>query len=58
MLVLTRKMNESIVIDGRITVRVVNLQGGRVRLAIEAPRDVPVRRSELPILEPFARQAV
>jgi len=52
MLVLSRKENESIVIDGRITVRIVRVQGGRVRVAIEAPREVPVRRSELPAAVP------
>lgn len=48
MLVLSRKENECIVIDGRIKVTVVDIQGGRIRLGIEAPQDVLIRRSELP----------
>ncbi len=47
MLVLTRKLGESIVIDGNIVVEVVQIEGQRVRLGISAPRDIPVRRSEL-----------
>ncbi len=46
MLVLTRKKNESIFIDGRIAVTVSEIRGGRVRLAIEAPRDVRIERAE------------
>ena len=52
MLVLSRRENESIVIDGRVTVRILAVQGGRVRLAIEAPREIAVRRSELPVEAP------
>jgi carbon storage regulator len=47
MLVLTRRLDESIVIDGDITVTIVRVQGDKVRLGIEAPKDVGVRRSEL-----------
>ena len=47
MLLLTRKLTESIVIDGDIKVTVVEIRGNRVRLGIEAPKDVVVRRSEL-----------
>jgi carbon storage regulator len=47
MLVLTRKPNEEIVINGNIRVRVLGVQGGRIRLGIDAPPEVPVRRSEL-----------
>jgi carbon storage regulator len=47
MLVLSRKKNESIVIDDRITITVVEIRGDKVRLGIEAPRDVPVHRSEV-----------
>ena len=47
MLVLSRKKYESIVINGNIVVTVVELTGGRVRLAIEAPKDVPVHREEI-----------
>jgi len=51
MLVLTRKPNESIVIDGNIIVTVLEVRGDKIRLGIEAPRDVRVMRSELVPLE-------
>ena len=51
MLVLTRKKDETIVLDGRITVKVLQVKGSTIRLGIEAPREVPVRRGEL---EPIA----
>ncbi len=47
MLVLSRKKNESIVIDDRIVITVVEIRGDKVRLGIEAPRDVPIHRSEV-----------
>jgi carbon storage regulator len=47
MLVLTRREKESIVIADRITVKVVKIRGNRVRLAVEAPKEVRVRRTEL-----------
>jgi carbon storage regulator len=47
MLVLSRKQNERLVIDGNIIVTVVRVAGGQVRLGIEAPADVHIRREEL-----------
>jgi len=47
MLVLTRKRNESIVIGDDIEVRVLSFSGEKVRIGIEAPRDVPVFRKEV-----------
>ena len=47
MLILQRKAGESLLIGEDITVRVVSLDGARVRLAISAPEDVPILRSEL-----------
>ena len=47
MLVLSRKLNEKIVIDGGITVTVVKIDRNQVRLGIEAPGDVSVYREEL-----------
>ena len=47
MLVLTRKLNESIVIDGNITVTVVEVRGNRIKLGIVAPVDVPIMREEV-----------
>jgi len=55
MLVLSRKLNEKIVIDGGIVVTVVKIEGGQVRLGIEAPRDVKVFREE--ILETSKRES-
>jgi carbon storage regulator len=59
MLVLTRKLGEEIVIGDTIRVKVVAVQGDRVRLGIEAPRSVAVdrlevhqRRAEFQIVEP------
>lgn len=47
MLVLTRKVGESIAIGDGITLTVVKIDGNRVRLGIEAPRDVLIRREEM-----------
>ena len=47
MLVLSRKTNERIMIDGRITIVVVEIRGGKVRLGIEAPPEVKVHRQEV-----------
>jgi carbon storage regulator len=47
MLILSRKVNENIVIDGRIIVKIVRLDGENVKLGIEAPADVPVHRQEV-----------
>jgi carbon storage regulator len=47
MLVLSRKLNESIVINYDIVVTVLGVQGDRVRLGIKAPGEIPVHRQEL-----------
>jgi carbon storage regulator len=47
MLVLSRKKDESIVIDGNIVITVVEVRGDRVRLGIQAPREIPIHRSEV-----------
>ena len=47
MLVLARKVNQNIVIDGRITVKIVRLDGDVVKLGIQAPTSVPVHRQEV-----------
>jgi len=47
MLVLSRKTSEVICVGPNISVTVLSIHGGRVRLGIEAPRDVPVCRAEL-----------
>jgi carbon storage regulator len=47
MLVLSRKVGEQIVIDGNITLIINRIDGNRVSIAIEAPKDVKILRSEL-----------
>jgi carbon storage regulator len=47
MLVLSRKKNESIIINDNIKITVVEIRGDKIRLGIEAPRDVPVHRQEI-----------
>ena len=58
MLVLSRKTAESIVIDGQITVTLMAIDGNRVRLGIEAPREVPIVRTELKFRSPDGVPAV
>ena len=47
MLVLSRKKNETIIINNDIVITVVEIRGDKVRLGIEAPKDVPVHRQEV-----------
>ncbi len=47
MLVLSRKANETIVLDNAIEVTVLEILGERVKIGINAPRDVPIVRQEL-----------
>ena len=47
MLILQRKAGESLLIGEDITIQVISVDGTRVRLAITAPEDVPILRSEL-----------
>lgn len=47
MIVISRKVNEQIVINDEISIMVVEIRGDMVRLGIEAPREVPVHRGEI-----------
>jgi carbon storage regulator len=47
MLVLSRKLGEKVVIDGGITLTILEVERGRVRLGIDAPDDVRILRGEL-----------
>jgi carbon storage regulator len=47
MLVLSRKLNERIVIDGGIVITIVKIEGGQVRVGIEAPEHIKICREEI-----------
>ena len=47
MLILTRRVGESLVIGDDVTVTLVGVNGSQVRIGIAAPRDLPVHRSEI-----------
>lgn len=47
MLILSRKLNESIVIDGRIIVKILRIERDTVKIGIQAPTDLPVHRQEV-----------
>ncbi len=47
MLILSRKVNETVVIDGRIIVKVLRVEGEGVKLGIEAPAEISVHRQEV-----------
>ena len=47
MLVLSRKLGEKIFIGENICITVVDIDRGKIRIGIEAPRDVPIYRQEL-----------
>ena len=51
MLVLSRKVDEAIVIAGKVRVVVAEVRGDKVRLAVEAPRNVTVDREEVHLLK-------
>lgn len=47
MLILTRRVDESVVIGNDVTVTVLGVKGNQVRIGIDAPRDLPVHRQEI-----------
>ena len=47
MLVLSRKRNESVVINDNVIVTIVDIRGDDVRLGVEAPKEIPVHRQEV-----------
>jgi carbon storage regulator len=57
MLVLSRKLGEKICIGENICITVVDIDRGKIRLGIEAPRDIPVFRQELLPLKAEANPA-
>ena len=52
MLVISRRIGESVCVGPGVAVKVMNVQGGRVQLAIDAPPDVRILRGEL-VARPF-----
>ena len=57
MLILQRKAGESLLIGDWIEITVLSVDSGRVRLAIEAPKSVPILRSELKAAAEVNREA-
>jgi carbon storage regulator len=57
MLVLSRKKNESIVINGNIRIEVLQIKGKQIRLGITAPASMKVLRGELPPRDQMKRDA-
>lgn len=51
MLVLARKLNQKIIIDGQIEIEIVKIKGNTIRLGITAPQDVKILRSEVMPIE-------
>ncbi len=47
MLVLRRKLEEGLLIDGKIRVRILGIEGDNVKIGIEAPRDISILRTEV-----------
>ena len=47
MLILTRKVNESLVVGDNITITVLGVKGNQVRIGVDAPKDVAVHREEI-----------
>jgi carbon storage regulator len=47
MLILTRRLNETVMVGDTVTVTVLGVKGGQVRLGINAPKDVAVHREEV-----------
>lgn len=72
MLILSRKLNESIIIDSEVTVTILSVKGSQVRLGIDAPKDVSVHREEIyqriidsaddekqqPVVKPFGKKTL
>lgn len=47
MLVLSRKRGESILIGENVSIKILDIRGNTIRIGIEAPKDIPISRSEL-----------
>lgn len=47
MLILTRKKDESIIIDGNIEIKIIEIEDGKVKIGIDAPKNIDIIRKEL-----------
>ena len=47
MLILTRKKDESIIIDGNIEIQIISIEEGKVKIGINAPKNIEIYRSEV-----------
>jgi len=47
MLILSRRIQEAIIIGDDVTIRVLSIRGNQVRLGIDAPKSIPVHREEI-----------
>ncbi len=47
MLILSRQQTQSIIIDDKITITIVDIKDGRVRIGIDAPKDIAIHRKEV-----------
>ncbi len=47
MLILTRKKDEGIIINGNIEIKIIEIEDGKIRIGIDAPRDIDIIRKEL-----------
>jgi carbon storage regulator len=47
MLILTRRSNESIIINGNISITILDIQGGQTKIGISAPKNISVHREEI-----------
>ena len=56
MLILTRRVGESLIIGDDVTITVLGVKGNQVRIGVNAPRDVAVHREE--ILDSFERRTL
>ncbi len=46
MLILTRRCDEEIVVDDQIRIRILSTAGGRVKVGVSAPKEIPIRRQQ------------